>query len=191
MTMTTLDARVSGRCAQEIARRPALLLCAMRGLCLPLCLFTLGGSNAVEPPASATLPATAPDAAPAAAKPEESPMWMTVGDRRFAITPADNETARAFAALLPQTLEMADLNGNEKYASLPQALPTNALRPEAIRNGDLMLYGADTLVVFYLNFETPYSYTRLGRLVDPAGLAQVLHLVVDQNNPPLSPIRCG
>jgi hypothetical protein len=31
-------------------------------------------------------------------------MWMTVLDRRFAITLADNATARSFAALLPLTI---------------------------------------------------------------------------------------
>ena len=101
-------------------------------------------------------------------------MWMTVGDRRFAITLSDNATARAFAAQLPLTLEMSDLNGNEKHAQLPRALPKDESRPGTIRNGDLMLYGADTFVVFYLTFKSSYSYTRLGRVDDPDDLAKVL-----------------
>lgn len=101
-------------------------------------------------------------------------MWMTVGERRFVITLADNAAARAFAALLPLTLDMAELNGNEKYATLPKALPADSSRPGTIRNGDLMLYGADNLVVFYLTFDSSYAYTRLGRVEDPAGLAQAL-----------------
>ena len=101
-------------------------------------------------------------------------MWMTVGQHRFAITLNDDPTARAFATQLPMTLNMAELNGNEKHAHLPKTLPTNPIRPGAIRNGDLMLYGPDTLVIFYLAFESSYSYTRLGRVDDPAGLAQAL-----------------
>ena len=66
-------------------------------------------------------------------------MWMTVGDRRFAITLSDNATARGFAAQFPLTLEMSDLNRNEKHAELPRALPTDESRPGTIRNGDLML----------------------------------------------------
>ena len=57
-------------------------------------------------------------------------MWMTVGERRFAITLADTEAARAFAAMLPLTIDMADLNSNEKHADLPRSLPTSATRPE-------------------------------------------------------------
>jgi hypothetical protein len=101
-------------------------------------------------------------------------MWMTVGERRFALTLADTEAARAFAAMLPLSIDMADLNSNEKHAELPKALPTNAIRPGAIRNGDLMLYGSTTLVVFYLSFDSSYPYTRLGRVDDPTGLAQAL-----------------
>ena len=101
-------------------------------------------------------------------------MWMTVGERRFAITLTDNAAARAFAAQLPLTLDMSDLNGNEKHAELPRALPAKASRPGTIRSGDLMLYGTDTLVVFYSTFDSSYSYTRIGRVDDPAGLAAAL-----------------
>ncbi|GAB3095150.1 cyclophilin-like fold protein [Cupriavidus yeoncheonensis] len=101
-------------------------------------------------------------------------MWMTVGEHRFAITLADNAAARAFAALLPLTLDMTELNGNEKYAQLPNTLPTKVSRPGTIRNGDLLLYGSDTVVVFYLTFNSTYSYTPLGRVDNPVGLAQAL-----------------
>lgn len=105
---------------------------------------------------------------------EESRMWMTVGDRRFAITPSDNAAARELAAQLPLTLDMSELNGNEKHAELPKALPADASRPGTIRNGDLMLYGTETLVVFYATFQSSYSYTRLGRVDDPSGLSEAL-----------------
>jgi hypothetical protein len=104
----------------------------------------------------------------------ESRVWMTVGERRMAVTLADTDAARAFAARLPLTLDMSDLNGNEKKFDLAKALPANASRPGTIRNGDLMLYGANTVVLFYLTFDSPYSYTRLGRVDDPNGLAQAL-----------------
>jgi hypothetical protein len=101
-------------------------------------------------------------------------MWMTVGEHRFAITLTDNAAARAFAAQLPLTLDMSELNGNEKHGELPAALPANASRPGTIRNGDLMLYGTNTLVVFYATFNSSYSYTRLGRVDDPADLPKAL-----------------
>jgi hypothetical protein len=119
------------------------------------------------------VPPAAADAA-RADPPGERRIWMTVGERRFPITLGDNEAARAFAAQLPLTLDMPDLNGNEKHAKLPKALPQGAVKPGTIRAGDLMLWGADTLVVFYLTFDSPYPYTRLGAIEDPGALAQVL-----------------
>jgi hypothetical protein len=105
---------------------------------------------------------------------ERRPMWMTVGSRRFAVTLDDNATARAFAQLLPATFDLIELNGNEKYVRLLHALPTNAVRPGTIRAGDVMLYGSDTLVVFYETFSSSYSYTRVGRVTDADGLARAL-----------------
>lgn len=105
---------------------------------------------------------------------KEDRMWMTVGEQRFAITLDDSETSRAFAQRLPLTLDMSELNANEKYASLPQRLPVHAVRPGTIRTGDLMLYGADTLVIFYRTFESTYSYTRIGRVDRPEALSEAL-----------------
>ena len=137
-------------------------------------LLVLGGGEAYQESTSGSPLAAAAHAAPVSVRQEESRVWMTVGKSRFAITLADNAAARAFAAQRPLTLDMSELNGNEKYASLPKALPANASRPGTIRSGDLMLYGADTLVVFYLTFNSSYSYTRLGRVDDPHGLSQAL-----------------
>lgn len=147
---------------------------AMRGLCLPLCFFLLGGCDAAQPPAAVASIITSPDDAPGSSKTEESRMWMTVGEQRFAITLNDGAAARALAAQLPLTLDMRELNGNEKYADLPKALPTDESRPGTLRDGDLMLYGSNTLVIFYLTFDSSYSYTRLGQVDDPASLANAL-----------------
>lgn len=105
---------------------------------------------------------------------KEDRMCMTLGEQRFAVTLDDSETARALAQLSPLTLNMSDLNANEKHASLPTRLPIRAVKPGTIRNGDLMLYGRDTLVIFYRTFESAYSYTRIGRVDSPNELAEAL-----------------
>ena len=139
-----------------------------------LCFLALGACEAGQAATPALPAAVATAAAPPTARPEESRMWLTVGERRFAITLTDNAAARAFAAQLPLTLDMSELNGNEKHAGLRSALPANASRPGTIRNGDLMLYGASTVVVFYETFDSSYAYTRLGRVDEPADLPQAL-----------------
>lgn len=101
-------------------------------------------------------------------------MTIRVGDHSFEATLEDNATARAFAALLPMTVTMNELNGNEKYHYLSENLPTNSYRPGTIRNGDLMLYGFNCVVLFYETFSSSYSYTRFGQLDNPSGLASAL-----------------
>ena len=83
-------------------------------------------------------------------------------------------STRALVRQLPMTLTLAELNGNEKYARLPEALPTDAIQPGALQTGDLMLYGANCLVLFYQSFPSSYSYTPLGQIEHPDGLASVL-----------------
>ena len=99
---------------------------------------------------------------------------ITVGTQTFTAELYENETARAFAALLPLELNMTELNGNEKYFYLDNALPTDASRPDGIRAGDLMLYGSECIVLFYESFSTSYSYTPIGRVQNPEGLATAL-----------------
>ena len=98
-------------------------------------------------------------------------MKIKIGNNTFTATLYDNPTVAAFKSLLPMSINMGDLNGNEKYVDLSCNLPTNAANPGAIQTGDLMLYDSSTLVLFYKSFSTSYSYTKLGRIDDPSGLA--------------------
>jgi hypothetical protein len=99
---------------------------------------------------------------------------VTVGGRSFEAALEQNSTAEAFLAMLPLTLEMSELNGNEKYHYLDHSLPTNSVRPGTIYEGDLMLYGDNCLVLFYETFSSSYSYSRIGRITDPSGLKETL-----------------
>jgi hypothetical protein len=101
-------------------------------------------------------------------------MNITIGTTVFTATLSDNETAAAFKTKLPLTIQMIELNGNEKYVDLSGNLPARASNPGTIQAGDLMLYGSRTLVLFYKTFSTPYNYTRIGRIDDPSGLAAAL-----------------
>ncbi|MGE8427378.1 MAG: cyclophilin-like fold protein [Sphingobacterium sp.] len=107
-------------------------------------------------------------------KMETMKIRIKVGSKTFTATLADNKSAQEFKKMLPLTLEMADHLRNEKHTDLSKSLPTNSSNPHTIENGDLMLFGSRTLVLFYKTFTTSYSYTRLGKVNDATGLASAL-----------------
>lgn len=92
----------------------------------------------------------------------------------YLVEPADTAAAHELLRQLPLKLRMADLNDNEKYGDLPKALPTQAQSVGSIHTGDLMLFTSSCLVLFYKDFRTHYRYTPLGRITQPAGLAEAL-----------------
>lgn len=106
--------------------------------------------------------------------PMSNHLKISIGSSSFNATLEDNATATAFKELLPMTVSMSEMNGNEKYYYLPGSLPTASSNPGTIRTGDLMLYGSSCVVLFYKTFSTSYSYTRLGRVDNPSGLASAL-----------------
>jgi len=99
---------------------------------------------------------------------------ITAGGQTFSAVLYNNNTVQEFLGLLPLTLDMSELNGNEKYYYFDGSLPTDSENVGYINTGDIMLYGSDCLVLFYDSFSTPYSYTRLGYVNDPDGLADAL-----------------
>lgn len=99
---------------------------------------------------------------------------IVAGSEVFTASLYGNEGAEAFKTLLPISVPMGELNGNEKYYYLDGNLPVSASNPGIIRNGDLMLYGSNCLVLFYKTFTTSYRYTMLGRIDNPAGLETAL-----------------
>ena len=95
---------------------------------------------------------------------------VNIGGKNFTATLEDNASANAFTKHLPESFNMSELNGNEKYKYLDYELPADEKKVGAIHAGDIMLYGDDCIVIFYKSFITPYSYTRLGKLDDTKGL---------------------
>lgn len=101
-------------------------------------------------------------------------MKITIGTTIFTATLNNNPTTTAFKAMLPFTITMSELNGNEKMYFFSTTLPTNPSIGGNLQVGDLMLYGNNCLVLFYEGFNTSYSYTRLGRIDTTSGLVDAL-----------------
>ena len=175
----------TGASVMQTGKRPVKKIAVMKHLyILTIMLFALMISPAFvscspdDDPATPGTEAPAPDPNPGPdPNPEPNPgsrLRITIGPASFTATLADNSTAAAFRALLPMTVPMSEMNGNEKYYYLSGNLPAAASNPGTIRAGDLMLYGSGCVVLFYETFQTSYSYTRIGRVDNPSGLAAAL-----------------
>lgn len=97
---------------------------------------------------------------------------IIVGGKVFKAAIENTETGKAFIGKLPLTLNMSELNGNEKYCYGVE-LPKADKRYDSIEAGDLMLYSGNCIVLFY-GSAGGYSYTRIGKLTSVEGLKEAL-----------------
>ena len=68
-------------------------------------------------------------------------------------------------------------NSNTAFGSLHKR--KQALFNESVGNiktGDIMLWGDNCLVLFYENFSTSYSYTKIGYIENPTDFSEALGL---------------
>jgi hypothetical protein len=117
---------------------------------------------------------SSPDTTPPTSELMKDTIKVMIGDNHFKAILESNAAANGFKRMLPLTISMKDLNSNEKFFDFSTSLPANASNPNTINSGDLMLWGSNTLVLFYKTFNTSYSYTRLGKIENPNGLSQAL-----------------
>ena len=93
-----------------------------------------------------------------------SNLKVIISDKTYTLNLENNKTVEEFIDILPQTFNMSELNGNEKYVYMDNSLTTNSYNPKHIEKGDVMLFGDNCLVIFYKSFDTSYSYTKIGHI---------------------------
>lgn len=99
---------------------------------------------------------------------------LTIRNETLMATLEDNETAKKFAEQLPISISMSELNGNEKYYYFNISFPNHPTQVNKINSGDLMLFGSDCFVLFYDDFDTNYSYTRIGTIDHPDRIKEIV-----------------
>lgn len=101
-------------------------------------------------------------------------MIIKAGGKTFTVTLENNETAAAIKEMLPMTIDMEELNGNEKYHYFSGSFPVEDVTMRKINEGDIMMYGSSCIVVFYKTFTSGYRYTPVGHIDDTEGLRDAL-----------------
>jgi len=111
-------------------------------------------------------------------KMDSTQLKIRVNGMVFQATIFDNPTSQAFLKMLPLTIDMIELHGNEKYYNPKndEKLPCENSKSGTIQAGDLMVWDASqrSLVLFYKTFDSPYKYVRIAHINDSDKLAQTL-----------------
>ncbi len=102
----------------------------------------------------------------------EMKIKISIGEKIFYATLENNATTQEFIKKLPLEVKMTELNGNEKYFKFAESFLTNDEKIGKIHSGDLMLFGSNYLVLFYKDFSTNYSYTRIGKIENAENLSE-------------------
>jgi hypothetical protein len=84
------------------------IFCTIRNICISLCYSLQRNINSVD-------------------KMISNKMKLKIRSDTFTATLYDNETTAALITMLPLTLNMTELNRNEKYKQLSTDLPTSIL----------------------------------------------------------------
>ena len=87
---------------------------------------------------------------------------LKVKNKEYEAVLYDNSTARELIKNFPITITMSDLHENEKYYNFSKRFPTSSENVGNVKEGDIMLFGDNCLVIFYKSFSTRYRYTKLG-----------------------------
>lgn len=99
---------------------------------------------------------------------------LNISQQEYTAVLEDNPATRQLMAKFPMTLEMEELNGNEKYYKFAESFPAADEDIGQIHAGDIMLFASHYVVIFYKDFPSQYRYTRLGHIDNPKGLAEAL-----------------
>ena len=96
---------------------------------------------------------------------EENVMKININNEEYVINVENETLMEELFNSLPQTFNMTELNGNEKYYYLNSNMKNaNSEAVGQVQKGDVMLFGSDCLVIFYDSFETEFRYTKIGHI---------------------------
>ena len=101
----------------------------------------------------------------------EEQYYIKIKETEYQFEFLNTEAANQIKSKLPFTITMTNLNGNEIYYYFTgETFTTNIKSVGIINMGDIYLYQSNCLVLFYKTFSTSYSYTQIGRVINPSGL---------------------
>ena len=101
----------------------------------------------------------------------EEQYYIKIKETEYQFEFVNSETANQIKSKLPFTITMTNLNGNEVYHYFTEEeFTSNTKSVGTINMGDIYLYQSNCIVLFYKTFSTSYTYTQIGKVINPSGL---------------------
>lgn len=129
--------------------------------------ITKANSQSSEEITPTTAPTTAPTQEPVSdtVNSSETKVKITVGDQELTATLYDNPTSRAFIDMLPVTLPMLDLYGNEMCYRFDDALPTDDVQSRGYEVGEIIYWPPrHSFVIRYSQNGEVFDMQSIGRV---------------------------
>ena len=105
-------------------------------------------------------------------------MTLNFGGKAYTAISTSTKTTKSFIESLPVTIQMTDVDGNEKYGCMYYKIATESPKTNVVTKGDVLLFGESCVIVAYKDFKSSSKYTKLGHIdnVDdlPSGSVKVV-----------------
>ena len=95
---------------------------------------------------------------------------MTINGKQYTIKSESNKATENFLANLPLSIELIQVNENEKKGYVYFKLITDAKKMGKVEEGDLLLYGDSYVILATKAFKTKDMYTKLGHIQNIDGI---------------------
>ena len=103
------------------------------------------------------------------------------GTKTYKAKSTSTETTKSFLESLPVTLDMKDVDDNQKYGCMYYKITSESAKTNKVKKGDVLLSGESCLIVATEDFKTINKYVVLGHIDNlddvPEGLVKAIFSV--------------
>ena len=103
---------------------------------------------------------------------------IKMGTKSYKAKSTSTKTTQSFLESLPVTIQMNDVDGNQKYGCMYYKIANESAKTNKVKKGDVLLSGESCVISAYEDFKTINKYVVLGHIDNfddvPSGSVKVI-----------------